>query len=1138
MNRKRSVLFQIIIIVFIFAVIYLASILNSFAFRSNAVDAGAENTAAVLEMVMERSEYGLKYGRELENYYDIDTVFEDISKYCETEKAFITDTAGAGLYGEEPPEDITDRIAQLTQSGDNTYIYESDKDQYILHAISGKETIEGYVGIHYPTERTGSISAPYERRILISALIASVAGALIFELLFCFIKHRYDRKKLRIIVVATLIAVSVGMIISTYSVLKSGYTYLAEDVCERVLEQNRSNIDNLIENGIRYSDIDDAAGYYKRISDRSEQIDSLRLSRVPDKSGACIKLDTDDSGEEYYLISAVSKEYIRNKINSALLNVIVTIVTALMLSAEVIGFLVDILTGEAKNRRAMVDNSAHKTIESIGVVRGISFFFASFRFMAVAFMSIVLAQIYEPVAVFGYTIPKEILMSLPMSAQVFISMITSYLSGKVVNKRGWKPVTIAGIAVMIAGTAASAFATKPVPFIIAQMIMGIGLGFAKMGIDIYSIVVSSETDMTKYTAGANAAIIVGYSCSASIGALIASTFGYSGAYIVMGLIGISVLVIMLIFGMNVAPRSEVAEEAAEDVIEWNHKGPDIRFGAYILCVIVPYYFIMMFVDYFFPVYSNSVGITTDIIGVVMMINGIGTAYLGAVLCPKLSSKYSPAHLMPVLLVILSGVILVFAFKNMVIFAVLVVFMIGTADGIMPSIQFEYLYKLPFAKRRGFSNALGIEGFFSNLIGAIAPIIFGIVMIYGSGGLAIVSIAVFALAAVFWIVNGRGRAKASVSVIIVAGLLTYLAASASGKENDNPGSDTLRIGYCQDGDYYEFDYEIYQIGKGLAENGQLFSEKLNSLKQGDKASDVWDALSKADSECFTFVPEAYFDIAADGFIQTDEDGVKRILADGIREYDIDLMITMGTSAGCAVRDACSVPYMNFIASDPIESKITGGEEFSGSDRAWAHVSTGVEQRALTVMEDIFGARSVGIVYNNTEDAYIYSGAASVDEFAKTNRIKVMRQYVRDYEDYSAEAYEAYKREMLAAHRKLADSGIDLYILTTTGLEADDFYECLEPFMDKGIPVFSLNSTEDVRFGALAAVEMFDYENIGRFAAANLNDFYNGTGLSEIPQVYETAPFLVINSDTLHQTGVKMSLDALLSASTIYPKYMGE
>ena len=758
MSRKRSVLFQVIIIVFIFAVIYLASILNSFAFRSNTVQAWTENTAAVLEMVMERSEYGLKYGRELKNYYDIDTVFDDISQYCETDKAFITDINGDRLYGEEPPGDITERIANLVRSGDNTIIYESDKDQYILHAISGKENTEGYVGIHYPTDRTAGISAPYERRILVSALVASVAGALVFELLFHFIKHLYDRKKLRIIVVATLIAASVGMIISTYSVQKSGYTYLAEDVSARVLEQNMANINNLIKNGIRYSDIDDAAGYYKRISEKSEQIDSLRLSRVPDDSGACIKLETDDSGEEYYLISTVSQEYIRDKINSALLNVVVTIVTALMLSAEVIGFLVDVLTGEAKNRRTLVDNSAHRTIESIGVVRGISFFFASFRFMAVAFMSIVLAEIYEPVTLFGYTLPKEILMSLPMSAQVFISMITSYISGSVVNKRGWKSVTIAGIAVMIAGTAASAFATKPVPFIIAQMIMGIGLGFAKMGIDIYSIVVSSEADMTQYTAGANAAIIVGYSCAASIGALIASTFRYSGAYIVMGLIGISVLVIMILFGMNVAPRSEVAEEAADDVIEWDHKGPDIRFGVYILCVIVPYYFIMMFVDYFFPVYSNSVGITTDVIGLVMMINGIGTAYLGAVLCPKLSAKYSPAHLMPVLLVILSGVILIFAFKNMVLFAILVVFMIGTADGIMPSIQFEYVYKLPFSKKKGFSKALGIEGFFSNLIGAIAPVIFGVVMIYGSGGLAVVSVAVLALSALFWLVNSKNRNK--------------------------------------------------------------------------------------------------------------------------------------------------------------------------------------------------------------------------------------------------------------------------------------------------------------------------------------------------------------------------------------------
>ena len=394
---------------------------------------------------------------------------------------------------------------------------------------------------------------------------------------------------------------------------------------------------------------------------------------------------------------------------------------------------------------------------------------------------------------------------------------------------------------------------------------------------------------------------------------------------------------------------------------------------------------------------------------------------------------------------------------------------------------------------------------------------------------------------------KNKQRKILRIILSAAFIAVVFIAVSGakeayalKSRDDEGgfSGSLRIGYCQDADYYEFDYEMYQIGMGLVNDGYINCAQLSKLGQGDSARDVWKALSLAKSDYFVFADEAYIDIASDEFSGLSEEEMLKKLKNIIESEDIDLMITMGTSAGCAVRDACDVPYMNFIASDPIESQITSGEEFSGSDRAWAHVSTGIEEKALNVMYDIFGAKKVGIVYNDDPEAYIYSGAASVDKFAEEKGIDVVRKYVVDFDDYSDEEYKRYKSDLLKAHKELAKSGLDLYILTTCGLESGDFYESLEPFMENGIPVFSINSTEDVRFGALAAVEMFDYESIGRFASANLMDYHEGTPLSKISQIYETAPFLVLNSDTMHKTGIKLSLDTLLSTSSIYRKYEGE
>lgn len=371
-----------------------------------------------------------------------------------------------------------------------------------------------------------------------------------------------------------------------------------------------------------------------------------------------------------------------------------------------------------------------------------------------------------------------------------------------------------------------------------------------------------------------------------------------------------------------------------------------------------------------------------------------------------------------------------------------------------------------------------------------------------------------------------------AVISVRVSLSVYADDTAGSAGDRGN---IRIGYCQYGDYYEFDYELFHIGAALLDSGQIECDRLSSLTQGATADEVWKALTSAKSDSFTFVKDGYFDIAAGEFAELTPEESGRLLGSKIAGRDIDLMITMGTYSGQAVRDYSDVPYMNFITSDPIGSEITYGEEYSGSDRAWAHVNAGVDEKALTVMYDIFNPSKLGIVYNNTDEAYIYSGAQSVDSFSKENGISVVREYVNDDFGDSREAYEQYKRNLRKAHEKLAKSGIDMYILTPSMLNPEDFRESLEPLIYNGIPVFSINSTEDVRFGALAAVEMLDYENIGRFAADNLKAYHAGAKLSELNQIYATAPYLVLNIDTLRDTGLKMSLDELLSASKIYSDY---
>ncbi|MBR5969318.1 MAG: MFS transporter [Lachnospiraceae bacterium] len=755
MSKKKQILFQMVMIVFIFGIVFLSAVLNAYAFRNSCVDADAENTAVILSSLTERVEYGLKYGRDLGNYYGIEDVFDEIFIYCGSNDNYIVNGELEPLYGIDPPEELADKIELMKVNGETQYLWMSRETQHIVLAIRGREGIDGYIGILYPTERAQAMSLAYVKRMYFYALIAGIVGALLFELLFHLLRHSFARKSLRRIVMATILVINIGSILSSYVVLSAGYRELASDVVNGLLDQSAGNMEGLLAAGVRYSDIRDMDAYFQRVADSSAQVSAITLTSEAKEDALTRALSADGEGEVRYLTAEISSEYVGAKVRSAVINVIVTTITSMMIALEILIFLIDLLLGEKKERRKLRRIDKSKSIESIGIVRGLSFCFAGFRFMAVAFMSIVLAEIYRPVVIFGYQVPYEILMTFPLSAQVFISMITSYLSGIVIHKRGWKVATIGGVVVMCCGTLASSFAYEPVSFILAQMLIGTGLGFAKMGIDIYAVAVSSEADMSAYTAASNASIIVGYSCAASLGALIASVFGYAGAYLVMTGLGILAIMLLFFFGINVVSRDEAKEEekASPEEAETEQKKSDFRFPAYIMFIIIPYFFIMMFTDYFFPVYANSVGITTDVIGYVMLAYGIATAYIGTKLCPVLTKRASSSLLMPLVLLILAASFMLFSIHSMFISAALIVVLIGIADGIMPSLQFLYVYTLPFAQRVGFSKALGVEGFFSNMIGAIAPVIFGIVMLYGNSGLGIVAILIAISAVLFAIMNG-------------------------------------------------------------------------------------------------------------------------------------------------------------------------------------------------------------------------------------------------------------------------------------------------------------------------------------------------------------------------------------------------
>ncbi len=766
--KKRNLLFILIISVTISLLLSLSAILNIVSFRNTYVDATASSSAIVASGTVNKIEYTLKYGKSLDNYYGIEELFEELQDlYGYLDLVYIARCDGTVLYETRfsaqaaPPAQLAD-MAGAALVDDSNQIWLEGETQHLLLPIRDRAGSPlAMLGLSYDVNILDTEIQPYVDSTVLYTGMAIAAGVCLLVLLFFLIRHGFRYKPLLMIVIAVVVAVNVFFGVAAYRVFSNGYLALTHHTSEIFHQKIRSDVEGVVSKGVNYHELTGMDKYFSDMVSRAEELQSIRLltGDVAAESSDYVNaypLTADSSGHAAQLAIEVSQQFVESKLSTIRIEIVVSIVTALMIAAEVIIFILAALTSQEKVTRLRAKRilkEKHQCYQPQGIVRGLSFFFSLFRYMAMAFVSLVIIDIYKPVVILGLELPYELVISLPLTAQMISSMLGSFISGKVSDRFGWKVSACAGVLLMAAGSLLSALSRSSLPFVGCQLIFGLGLGVAKTAVDLYAVMVSSEDKMEDYTSGANASCIVGLSCASAIGAIIAGALGYSGAYFVMAAMGILVALLILIFGQNIMGGE--AEDVPTQEAPRQKKGVfDLQFVAYILFLVLPYYFVIMFVDYLFPVFANGQGMSTAQIGYVFLAYGVATSYIGTFLCRVLSKKIRTVLLMSSLVLALAAGLGVFSIYNNIALAIAMVLLIALCDGIMPSLQFKLVYDLPTTRKIGFSRALGIEGFFTGAISAIAPVVFSFVMTKGNLGFTIASSLVAACAILFGAINRK------------------------------------------------------------------------------------------------------------------------------------------------------------------------------------------------------------------------------------------------------------------------------------------------------------------------------------------------------------------------------------------------
>ena len=357
-------------------------------------------------------------------------------------------------------------------------------------------------------------------------------------------------------------------------------------------------------------------------------------------------------------------------------------------------------------------------------------------------------------------------------------------------------------------------------------------------------------------------------------------------------------------------------------------------------------------------------------------------------------------------------------------------------------------------------------------------------------------------------------------LAITALLLFVPVLGSSMVYAAPANKTVHIGYLESEPYKEFTFELSGLAQGLENLGYL--KGLPDLSNEEDAAKVWAQLCKRQSSpTIKFEPQACYSLS-----ELSDSEKEKVAA----SKDIDLYIVMGTVAGVFLtKGNSSADYMVFASGDPISAGIVKSTTERVNDRSFAHIDQSRYVRQIQAAYNLLKFKDVGVVYQDTPQAYSYSGIVQLEKAAKTFGFTIHTLHVD--EPTSPEDYSRYYNELKAAYQKLTPE-IDALYITTASIEDEKLPWLLKEVHEAGIYTIAQSSESQVEHGALMNVSINNSREEGLFAAQTIHEYLSGKPITQLEQVFESTPKLALNYDTVRTLKLHLPFQSLLIFDKIY------
>ena len=750
----------------------------------------------VSKQIVEDIENSIRNGKQIERFYGMDKVLNDMLRLISTEQipinTAITDTRGNVLYSSyEGGEDSADFDLLLT---DENVLYNldfSDSESTSFRITSAGE-FEIMLQPIYDRQgaQIGAMSLFYRLSDIETELIPqkqssdmvtmTCIGATIVLLVLYFLliprsvtesadssgdpeaAYKQKQRENRYMFLIPVFAIMAGLLVQcmiSYNEYQKRYKDVMFEGAQGISAYIGEIINDLSEKGVPYEKMNGLADY---LADKVE--DSPLLWNV---SVANVYADTADiltrsseynvslkissaEGLNTHINVEISKEYIDEKMVGMLLVFAVTFAVALIMIFELLKLPDAMFTRISRNFRESRSVQAGAVAP---VLRLGSFIAYTGMYVGIPFSSVLITQWNK--SIFGLSV--TFLASIPMTAELLATMLCSLLLLPVYRKMDLRLVFTVSALISAAANVMCFFAGSPEQLILLRFCSGIGFAGIKYSLNtIVSLGSLSPENTTDNLAALNAGLLGGITCGGTLGAVIASSINVHTSYLIAGvfIFAFAVAVLALspwkLFRANGTETESGASGSRFGALSLIVKPSFLR---YALLVAIPMNFGLMFVVAFFPSFVGSLGLPDVTTSYGYLINGLVGIYVGPVLLKALSGKIGKSACVVISLLLAAASVLILNINAPLVIVLVSVAVLGLFDGFGTPATSDYYVNMPVVKKAGVSQGLAMLNVIGSIVQTFSPVLYSAVLAGGAAAMNIMGIA-FIAAAVLFIITIR------------------------------------------------------------------------------------------------------------------------------------------------------------------------------------------------------------------------------------------------------------------------------------------------------------------------------------------------------------------------------------------------